>query len=486
MGTESPPAMVERREVLRGKPIARNITSLVLGQVITKAVNMAASIAVVRWLGVESLGQYAYIVAFCFPFGAVADFGLATLATREISRDRTRAGAVIRTMRRLVLRLSGISLSVMVATGLVLHHDWPTIVGITLFGVSSVLSAMTTPWLVLMTAREDLHLVSVHRVTASLASSLATVGVLLAGGRVLSLLAIGVSVSVVMLGVARALAGSAQPSVSTVPVTMRSMLAQALPVGLLMAAFALYYRVDMIILEALRGPTEVGLYAAAYRFVDAFVLLAASISGPFFPKLSSLGDRNRPAARGLLEDAWRPLFALGLPLSVGGFILADGLVVLAFGRDFAASAAPLRILVWMVLPLFWVSVANQGLIAADRVWSLATVYTATLVVNVVGNLILVPSFGATGAALAMVIAEWANLALVIVLLRRTFGVTFAAAGMWRAAAAATAMALSVVASHAYGPITALTVGAISYPTALLMLGYAQSADMAALRRLLAQ
>lgn len=464
----------------------RSMTALLASQIITKIVNIAVSVAVVRWLGVEALGQYAYIVAFGFPFGAVADFGLATLAIREISRDRTRAGAIVATVRKLVLRLTGVSMTVMIAAGVVLHHDWTTIVGIALFGAASVLSALTTPWIVLMTAREDLHLVSVHRVTASLASSVATIGVLLAGGRVLSLLAVAVGVNAVMLGVARMLAGSPESDVATAPPTMRSMLLQALPVGLLMAAFALYYRIDMMILQWLKGPAEVGLYAAAYRFIDAFVLLAAAIAGPLFPRLSSLVDRDRPAARALLQDAWRPLFAIGLPLSIGGFILADGLVVLAFGEAFGGSAAPLRILMAMVLPLFWVCVANHGLIAADRIASLATVYTTTLVLNVIGNLALVPSLGATGAALAMVIAEWANLVLVVVLLRRTFGLTFTAAGMWRAVVAVTAMAACVLASLSWGPIAAMAVGTVSYAAALLALGYVQSADMVALRRLLAQ
>src|SRR5207237_1210207 len=143
-----------------------------------------------------------------------------------------------------------------------------TIAGIALFGAASVLSALTTPWLVLMTAREDLHLVSVHRVAASLASSIATVAVLLAGGRVLSLLAVALAVNAVMLVVARALAGAVESSAAAVTPRMRSMLVQAFPVGLLMAAFALYYRIDMMILQWLRGPAEVGLYAAAYRFVD--------------------------------------------------------------------------------------------------------------------------------------------------------------------------------------------------------------------------
>ena len=39
-----------------------NILSLATAQVITKLVNMAASIAIVRYLGSEELGRYAYVL----------------------------------------------------------------------------------------------------------------------------------------------------------------------------------------------------------------------------------------------------------------------------------------------------------------------------------------------------------------------------------------------------------------------------------------
>ena len=44
---------------------------------ITKVFNFAVSLVLVRYLGVEELGRYAYIIAYTFSFGALADFGLA-------------------------------------------------------------------------------------------------------------------------------------------------------------------------------------------------------------------------------------------------------------------------------------------------------------------------------------------------------------------------------------------------------------------------
>ncbi|MGH7407491.1 MAG: oligosaccharide flippase family protein, partial [Candidatus Methylomirabilales bacterium] len=190
-----------------GNAILRNATALVAAQIISKALNIAVSVAMVRWLGTLELGWYAYILAFCFPFGALADFGLATLAIREISRERSRAGVVLATLGRLLLMLTGLSVIAMLAVAVLARHDTPTLFGIALVGISSLLSALTTPSLVVLAAREEMHLLSLHRIASSVTGSLATLGVLLAGGTVLPLLLAGAGTALLMLGLGRLLAG---------------------------------------------------------------------------------------------------------------------------------------------------------------------------------------------------------------------------------------------------------------------------------------
>src|SRR5207249_1529950 len=86
---------------------------------------------------------------------------------------------------------------------------------------------------------------------------------------------------------------------------VRALLRRAVPFGLLVAGFALYYRVDMVMLEWLAAPGDLGRYAAAYRFLDAVIALAAALGGPLFPRLSSVALTAPGEARRLLEAGWR-------------------------------------------------------------------------------------------------------------------------------------------------------------------------------------
>ncbi len=464
--------------------IGRNAMALVASQIVTKALNLAVAVVLVRWLGADELGRYAYVLAFCFPFGALADFGVATLAIREASAQPARAGAVIAAARRFTAGLSLAAVLVMMAVATLTGHEPRLLAAFALAGLGSVVSAFTLPYLVGLTAREHMRRLSLHRVVGSVTGGVLTLGVLLAGGGLLALFVAGFATSVLMLALARALAGPALASGARA--TVGAMARQALPFGLLMTGFALYYRIDMVMLEWMAGSRAVGFYAAAYRFLDVVVVLAASLTGPLFPRLSAVARARPDAARRLLEDAWRPLFALGLPLSIGACALATLLVGVLFGDGFAESAPLLRVLIWGTLPLFWVSVASHALIAADRVWPLVAVYAASAALNVVANLLLIPRFGGAGAAVATLACEWLNLAAVVVLVRANFGVAFSVTGLWRYAGAAAIMLAGVWALQGAGLAAAVVAGAGLYGGALWALGYLGSADHVAMKRLLAQ
>jgi O-antigen/teichoic acid export membrane protein len=327
---------------------------------------------------------------------------------------------------------------------------------------------------------------SLYRVIAALLSSAITVGVLAAGGGVVALLGGSLVAGVVMWRVAQSLAAGGGATVAIPAGAAGAMLRRAVPFGLLMAGFALYYRIDMVMLEWLAAPGELGRYAAAYRFLDAVIALAASLGGPLFPRLSSVAVSAPAEARRLLEAGWRPLLALGLPLTIGTLAIADDIVALLFGPEFAGAGRLLRLLMLGTLPLFWVNVASHALIAADRVWALVGVYALSVLVNVVGNAILVPRWGASGSALATVACEWLNLVLVVRLLRGAFGVRLSAAGLWRYAVAIAAMLMLVWLARPLGVPATVALAAAAYATALWALGYTRSAEHRLVKRLLVE
>jgi O-antigen/teichoic acid export membrane protein len=462
--------------------LAANILSLTAAQLAVKAVNVLVSIALVRYLGAGELGRYAYVLAFAYPFGVLADFGLTTYTIRAVSRDRECEPHALGLLRRALLLLAGLGWVGLMGTAVLTHDDRTLLACLALAGAAPLVSAAASPWLVRLIVRDDLHLLSVYQVAASLLGSAAILTVLATGGSTPELLAATVTAGGVSAALARNLAGAGQ-AVDRVPWTdVVATIRRVLPFGIMMLGYALYYRIDMVMLQWLREPGEVGLYAAAYRFLDLGILLTAAVTAPFFTRLSAMAG-DAAGVRTLLDQAWTPLLAVGLPVIVGTACAAEAVTVALFGDAFREAGPLLAILAWGGLPLLLISLPNHALIASDRVWALAGVYGLSVAINVAANLALIPLWGAAGASLATVVCEMLNLVLVLVLLRRRFGATWPGGGVWRVCAAAAMMAAIMrVASPAHA-LVQFAAGGVVYVGCLWGLGFGRSPDLVAVKRL---
>lgn len=172
-----------------------------------------------------------------------------------------------------------------------------------------------------------------------------------------------------------------------------------------------FYRTDVVMLSALAGVREAGIYAAAYKLVELVLKFAVVAGRVFAPALFKASHEPGKAYLVFASMMTRFLAVAGLAAGVASFILAEELIRLLFGEGYAASVPVLRIL-GGVMATRGMMVALQLLLSSvdlhfRRVASLGV----TVVANIVANAVLIPLLGAQGAA-------WAGLfsgALLIVL-----------------------------------------------------------------------
>jgi len=465
--------------------IGRNITAQLLSQIGIKLLNIAVSLLLVRWLGPARLGAYAYISAFCYPFGALGDVGLGSLAVREISRDPEVEAETLGAVRRLYGSLALLSTSAMLTVAVLTRHDIRTIAAISLMGCVTLFTSITAPYLVAMTAREDLHRLSLHQSAGGLSGAAITLGILWAGGGVTALFLGAVVSSLLAFFLARALAGNV-PRHGDVPwPTCLALLRKAIPFGLVLVGFTVYYRLDMIMLRWYWPAEEVGRYAAAYRFLDAMLVLGAALGAPFYPRLARLTTRDPSAAITVLDTAYRMTLLIGIPLATGATLVADSLTSNLFGTRFLDSANLARLLVWAGLPVLLVAVPSHALNAANRTWLMAYTYWLMVIVNFTANLFLIPRWGAEGACISTIGCNWAILGLVLWGTKKELGALPSTRTAWRYALASAGMAIMLHIAHGWGLGLEILLGVGTYLTGLLFLGYWTSQDFQMLREALA-
>jgi O-antigen/teichoic acid export membrane protein len=187
--------------------------------------------------------------------------------------------------------------------------------------------------------------------------------------------------------------------------------------------------IDAVILSKLTTMEVVGLYGAASKLVQAFILFRPAIMHSLFPTLSYLAkeapERFKTVSQQALKFAVVALSPLALLISV----MASEIILFLYREQFAApdgaAVAALQVLIWVVVPSFVYAILTRALIAAGHEKPTIAVAALSLFTNIGLDLLLIPAWGAAGAAWATLMAT--GLAVVtsyVLVQRRLFSVDF--------------------------------------------------------------
>lgn len=223
-------------------------------------------------------------------------------------------------------------------------------------------------------------------------------------------------------------------------------------------------RTDALLLAALASPVVVGIYGAAYRLLEATLLVSNALVSAFVAMFSYLPEADAAAA---FQRAIKLLLILLAPAAVTLALLAEPLLQFAFGASFDGAAAPLRVLAGTAVVLGVVMMSLALVVSREDPRASVRPFAAALTFNIVLNLILIPGLGATGAGVAMLSTECLLAGLLLRRARRILGplrLVQIAAGP-ATGAAAMAVVLTAAPDPALG---ALGLGLLAYGAGLAL------------------
>jgi len=186
------------------------------------------------------------------------------------------------------------------------------------------------------------------------------------------------------------------------------LLAGAAPLGATLVVGAVYSQIDIVIVSLLRDSRVVGIYGLAALGAQLASALPSFVLAATLPRMVGADDRATARWAGQLAGT---AVTMVLPLLLLGALMAKPLVVLVAGPAYAGAAAPLAVLLAGTAVTMPTGILATVLIARHHERRLATIGLAVLAVNVAVNLVLVPTLGADGAAVAVVASELVALIL---------------------------------------------------------------------------
>ncbi len=186
---------------------------------------------------------------------------------------------------------------------------------------------------------------------------------------------------------------------------LRGVLRSGAPLALGFVITSLYAQVDVVLLQLFTNFRMVGWYVAANKYVDAIAWIPQTAMNAVFPALSLLSVSGKDRLALAYQKSYRLLAVVGVPLAVGIALTAPALVHAV--RGYEQTIPALAILALSVVFLFLNNAFIYTLTAINRQADFTRLALATLVVNVVLNLALIPPFGYLGASWAAVLTELA-------------------------------------------------------------------------------
>ena len=196
-----------------------------------------------------------------------------------------------------------------------------------------------------------------------------------------------------------------------------AILKQSLPFALLVLLMASYNRIDPILLEQLspagKGDYNAGIYAGAFRLLDALTMIAYLFSIPLLPIFSKMTKKGKaeemPHNDSELSETTRNMFSLIMVFAVTAActlsILSDDIMDLFYKDNVNDYAGVFRIVIFCIIPISFTYIFGTLLTAGGKLKILNIFAACSLAANIVVNLLLIPKYGAVGSAWAGLTAQ---------------------------------------------------------------------------------
>jgi O-antigen/teichoic acid export membrane protein len=264
---------------------------------------------------------------------------------------------------------------------------------------------------------------------------------------------------------------------------MRYALRQALPLTLTTLFINLYFRIDMTLLTKFRTAEEVGWYGAAHKCIEVLMVVPAILVVAAFPGMSKLFQENRKTLIRAATKLLRLLLLLGLPIAGGAILIANPLVLIIFGKEYAAAGSALSWLAVALCCIFVNYALSYLLISGGKQKVNAVVSGLAVLVSIGSNLLLIPRLGYLGAAISATITEVFLLAAYAISVKRLLFSIPVGMSLLRIALATAGMMVVVWFLRESNPVVSISTGVVIYILGIWLFRAIEKDDVDLLQRI---
>jgi O-antigen/teichoic acid export membrane protein len=166
----------------------------------------------------------------------------------------------------------------------------------------------------------------------------------------------------------------------------------------------IYLKIDIVMLGAMAGTEQAGIYAAASRLSELWYVFPATLAVRYYPDMLKAYEKDWNSYLLKLRRFAKLFFGAALGIAVIMSLTADWIVILLFGEAFSAAVTVLQIHIWSGCFIFVRYLISQHLVITEQEPLSLFSHGMGALLNVGLNLWLIPQYGIVGAAWATLIS----------------------------------------------------------------------------------
>ncbi len=393
------------KQLLSNK-VVKNASWLIWGKIMQMIISMIVNLLTARFLGPSNYGLINYANAYIAFFSSLCTLGITSVIVTEFVKNKGKEGEIIGTTLILRFISSLLSMITIISIVSVIDADEPTTILVVVISSISVLFNILDTFQSWFQSQLKSKVTATSILIAYAVTALYKVYLLITGKSVIYF-AFATTVDYVVLGVLLLFAykkHSGKPlsfSLNYAKKLLKKSCYFILP-GLMVS---IYGQTDKMMLKQMISDAEIGFYATAVSVCSMWCFVLSSIIDSLYPSIVEVHETNKYEFNKRNKILYSIIFYLSIAVSVFFSVFAELIISILFGEQYAPAVGPLRIITWYTAFSYLGVAKNAWVVCNNKQKYLIYTYMAAAISNVILNLIFIPLWGASGAALASLIAQ---------------------------------------------------------------------------------
>lgn len=362
---------------------------------------------ITRSLGVEGFGRYSIVVAYLSSFQILADLGLYSLLTKEISQNPEKEKELVSYFFTLRMFVAAAFLFIGVVLVAFFPYSREIKFGIIFASSAFLFLSLSQIFLGIFQKYLQIYKAAIAEVVGRVVQ-LGFVWYFFTNNGALyqyltALIAGSFVIFLINLAYARKLV---RFKLSVSIKEWKKILKTTFPIAVSLIFTLLYFKADIILISILKTQKDVGIYSAAYKVLETIIFFPAAFIGLMLPVLSRYAKSDKKRLSKLLSRLTDITTIVALPIVAGGILVASSFVYFIGGSEFLVSALTLQILFIAIGIIFYGTLFGSTIIAMGLQKKVMKVYFLGFAFNFIANLIFIPHYSYIGAAWTTVFTEF--------------------------------------------------------------------------------